>query len=247
MPMDAMGVSVTAEGVGYKIVQKHELPVAFWMDVTSQEEIESQIMARNKRHLQQTAREGGVTTGPLMNEIQANHGLNSRVDDLLAGRFETEHEVPEEMAGWIKAVKQTDKEKATPKVVGVMTKEQFQYAFKIANEKTSSSPSGVHYTMWKAMAASDYCAEFLCIMISLPFVYGFPNDRWLREIDVMLEKKKGVRKIHLLRIIGLLEADFNTALKFFFANKMIIIAKENGLSDEQHVLRKKTGLARMRQ
>jgi len=200
--------------------------------VTSQEEIESQIMARNKRHLQQTAREGGVTTGPLMNEIQANHGLNSRVDNLLAGRFETEHEVPEEMAGWIKAVKQTDKEKATPKVVGVMTKEQFQYVFKIANEKTSSSPSGMHYTMWKAMATSDYCAEFLCIMISLPFVYGFPNDRWLREIDVMLEKKKGVRKIHLLRIIGLLEADFNTALKFFFANKMMIIAEEHGLSDE---------------
>ena len=206
--------------------------MAFWTDVTSREEIESQIMARNKRHLQQTAREGGVTTGPLMNEIQANHGLNSRVDDLLAGRFETEHEVPEEMAGWIKAVKQTDKEKATPKVVGVMTKEQFQYVFKIANEKTSSSPSGMHYTMWKAMAARDYCAEFLCIMISLPFVYGFSNDRWLREIDVMLEKKKGVRKIHLLRIIGLLEADFNTALKFFFANKMMIIAEEHGLSDE---------------
>ena len=54
----------------------------------------------------------------------------------------------------------------------------------------------------------------------------------------MLEKKKGVRKIHLLRIIGLLEADFNTALKFFFANQMMIIAEENGLSDEQHGLRK---------
>ena len=48
----------------------------------------------------------------------------------------------------------------------------------------------------------------------------------------MLENKKGVRKIHLLRIIGLLEADFNTALKFFFANKMMIIAEEHGLSDE---------------
>ena len=133
-----------------------------------------------------------------MSKIHANHGVNPRLDDLLAGMFETEHEVSEEMAAWIKAVKQTDKEKSTPKVFGVMTKEQFQYAFKIAKEKTSSSPSGMHYTMWKAMAESDYCAEFLCIMISLPFVYGFTNDRWLREIDVMLGKKKGVRKIHLL-------------------------------------------------
>ena len=104
----------------------------------------------------------------MINEIQANHWLNPRVDDLLAGRFETEHEVLEEMTAWMQAVKQTDKEKTTFKVVGVMTKEKFQYTFKIANEKTSSSPSGMHYTVWKAMATSDFCAEFLCIMISLP-------------------------------------------------------------------------------
>ena len=53
------------------------------------------------------------------------YGLNSLVDDLLVGRFETEHEVSEEMAAWIKVVKQTDKEKDTPKVVGVTTKEIF--------------------------------------------------------------------------------------------------------------------------
>ena len=74
-------------------------------------------------------------------------------------------------------MKQTDKEKATPKVVRVTTKEQFQYTFKIANEKKSSSPLGMHYTMWEAMAACDYCVEFLCIMISLLFVYGFPNEQ----------------------------------------------------------------------
>ena len=86
-----------------------------------------------------------------------------------------EQEISEEMAAWIQAVKQIDKEKTTPKVVGVMRKEQFQYAFKIANEKTSSSPSRMQYTTWKAMAISDYCAEFLCMMISLPFMYGFAN------------------------------------------------------------------------
>ena len=39
-------------------------------------------------------------------------------------------------------------------------------------------------------------------------------------------------------IIGLLEADFNTALIFFFANQMMIIVEENGLLDKQHGLRK---------
>ena len=74
-PKDARAVSVTPDGVGYKVVQKYDFSADIWSDVTSQEEIESQIMERNKRHMQQTARGGGITTGPLMNEIQANHGL----------------------------------------------------------------------------------------------------------------------------------------------------------------------------
>ena len=64
-------------------------------------------------------------------------------------------------------------------------------------------------------------AEIFSDMMSLPFQYGFVNNRWCRATDVMLEKKPGVRKIHKLRIIGLLEADFNTALKLIFAKKML--------------------------
>jgi hypothetical protein len=74
-------------------------------------------------------------------------------------------------------------------------------------------------------------------MMSIPFMYGFVNTRWLREVDVMLEKKKDVRMIHMLRIIGLLEADFNTALKFF-AKKMMANAEQLGLSDDQWGSRK---------
>ena len=41
----------------------------------------------------------------------------------------------EEGVRWIEAVDQTDKEKATPKVVGVVMKEKIKYAFKIANNR----------------------------------------------------------------------------------------------------------------
>jgi hypothetical protein len=97
----------------------------------------------------------------------------------------------------------------------------------------SSGGSGLHYTLWRAMAAQDDMAEFLCIMISLPFMYGFACERWLHAINVMLEKKKGIRNIHMLRIIGLIEADFNMALKFYFAYKMMENAERDGLTDEQ--------------
>jgi hypothetical protein len=49
----------------------------------------------------------------------------------------------------------------------------------------------------------------------------------------MLEKKKGVRRIHMLRIIALLEADFNTALKILFAKRLMDNAESVGLNEEQ--------------
>ncbi|KAL7524799.1 hypothetical protein ACHAWF_001095 [Thalassiosira exigua] len=44
--------------------------------------------------------------------------------------------------------------------------------------------------------------------------------------------------IHILRIIGLLEADFNTALKYFYSVMMMMRAEEEALSDEQWGSRK---------
>ena len=54
----------------------------------------------------------------------------------------------------------------------------------------------------------------------------------------MLEKKKGIRKI-TLRIIGLVEADFNSYLKHKYAGDLMHRAEENEtLSDEQWGLQK---------
>ena len=49
----------------------------------------------------------------------------------------------------------------------------------------------------------------------------------------MIEKKPGVQKIHQMRIIGLLEADFNTELNLIFAKKMIRNTEQCGICGEQ--------------
>jgi len=202
-----------------EIVSFIETTEPMWRDVTNPSEIKRLLLARNKRHLQQADIEGGTSSTPIMRMVRSEHGLSSFNDQILQGKLTTTMETTPELVDWFEAVKRP----ATPTVetvVGIIDKTSYQEMFKKATEKTSSGGE-IHYTLWKALAEQDDFAEFLCVMISLPFMYGFPNPRWSNEVDVMLEKKPGVRNIHLLRIIGLLEADFNTALKYFFAKKMM--------------------------
>ena len=46
-------------------------------------------------------------------------------------------------------------------------------------------------------------------------------------------KKMGVRKIHHMRIIGLVEADFNTALEIMFAQKLMWQAEASSITPDQ--------------
>ena len=108
-----------------------------------------------------------------------------------------------------------------------LTRDQFQGIFKVARERTSSSAADLHYTLWKVMSESNGLAEILCVTMSVLFTYGFVCERWLKEIDMMLKKKKGIHKIYTLQIIGLLEADFNLALKFYFIKEIMERSEEN--------------------
>ena len=109
-----------------------------------------------------------------------------------------------------------------------MSREDFQKVMKLQDETTTSSPSGIHYTLWKALAEDDDLAELHALWLSIPFMYGFTSERHLKEIDCMLEKKYGVRRIHILRIIGLMEGDFNAYLKWAFNQHVMPNAEESG-------------------
>ena len=65
------------------------------------------------------------------------------------------------------------------------------------------------------MEEYDYLAEFQPVMLGLPFIKGFVCNCWFKGIDVMIEKKKGVRRIHTLLLVDLLEANLNSALNHF--------------------------------
>ena len=168
-----------------------------------------------------------------MQALVVDQGSNNLVDQLLKGEPSLMEVTYEAIQAWLSAIQETSNDMVLPKICSAISVEEFQTAFKAVNERTSSSPSNLHYSIWKVVSQEDNLAESLGIMMSTPFMYGFVNTRWSTVVDVVLKKKNGNRKIHHLRIPGILEVDFNTALKILFAEKLMPHAKATGLHDEQ--------------
>jgi hypothetical protein len=86
---------------------------------------------------------------------------------------------------------------------------QYAAGWKRVKEKTSAGRSGITIPHMKAHSSSDYLNAIDTIMANIPYRYGFSPLRWQQGLDVMLEKKAGIRQLSTLRAILLYEADFN--------------------------------------
>ena len=208
---------------GYRM--KNGLPIGpiEWKKISDKEEMEKLLMERNKRHLQQMAMENTPPSTKNTKEAIKFDGTDEKGDRILRNEVTTElDQFPRVIRTWFRQFTRSkeEQEKCTP-IDGYIRRTDFQQAFKEVKERTSPSPSGIHYIFWKCIATDDDISDYMAVMMRLPFMHGFPNAIWSRCIDVMLEKKSGVRQIHELRIIGLVVADFNTAIKIFFAKQMM--------------------------
>jgi len=102
-------------------------------------------------------------------------------------------------------------------------------------ERTSSSPSRRHLGHYKAALQSSNLLYLLCQLTSLPFQFGITPTRWTTSIDTMLEKSPGNPHISKLRIIQLLEADFNIGLKIIWARRLQpTLSSDTQLHPAQH-------------
>ena len=118
----------------------------------------------------------------------------------------------------------------------MITDEAFKYGITGWQESTSTSPSGRHLGLFIVQHA-----DFLHVQVQLVNIAsknGIALDRWCKSITVMIEKDIGRPAIHRLRIIHLLEADYNLFLKLQWGSHLARHGeKHHGLND-QHFGRK---------
>ena len=117
--------------------------------------------------------------------------------------------------------------------------DEYKEGWKKVNERTSSSPSGLHVGHWKCGSTDPRINWINTCLANIPYMSGYSPRRWQRGTNVMIEKKKGVFKVDKLRAILLYEADFNLNNKYLGRLMMRKAEKARVLAPEQYGSRKK--------
>jgi hypothetical protein len=136
-----------------------------------------------------------------------------------------------------------------PEIDTYITPEQVSQGFKKWRETTSTSPSGCHLGLRRIPAFSTDSKEDEKIrqqiqqvqadIINIPIGIGFSPTRWQVVVNAMLEKIEGKPFLHKLRVIHILEADYNLALKEIFGRRLMKNCEIYGtLGDHQDGFRK---------
>jgi hypothetical protein len=190
-----------------------------WVSLTDPSEIAKHVCNINTKQYNQ-AQHTPFGSGYLAQQI----GMTLEgpaAEDILRGTF-----VPDPEVTFLPETERILKYLSAPPDKGrqtfptLITPEDFKSNYNIVKERTSSSVSGRHVGHYKAATKDDGLSTMHSLMISLPYIVEFSPTRWRKVVDVMLEKEPGNPKIHRLRIIALIESDYNQSQRILLARRM---------------------------
>ncbi|MGH7974392.1 MAG: hypothetical protein ACREBR_02605, partial [bacterium] len=204
-----------------------------WETIYDADLIYEKLITRNISHFKQ-AEETPFASGQLADKI-GNTGSGIVVDQILNGTFQHQHELLPETNKFIEGLAAKKEVAEGHHIPVTFTSNEFRKSTDKIRENTGSSPSGRHVGHYKAAVSHPHLNWIHATMAQLPAQYGFAPLRWQHAIDKMLEKSPGVSKITRLRIIQLLEYDFNFVMKLIIGRRLMWFAQGKGyLRDEQY-------------
>ena len=120
-----------------------------WRKIVRKEDIEGWLLRRNKKHHQQVYNDNSPhVTGTIGKLFQDEETINNILD----GHTDANDlDIPDYAKVWLRTLTKTPAEQNLPRLNSVVSARRYAEVFKEADEKKSSSPEGLHYTLWKSL------------------------------------------------------------------------------------------------
>jgi hypothetical protein len=218
--------------------------VTDWEPVHDHDKIQQLIQLQNIKHFGQA--HNTPFTIPPLNQLkwQAN---SLEAKEIIEGSIPTSFVVDNPFTN--RVVNYIARRQSLQEIDTFISPEQHSTGLRKWRESTSTSPSGCHLGLRRIITypADDYDIEEArkqilqaqTDIINIPIQAGFSPKRWQKVVNAMLEKVPGRPYLHKLRVIHILEADYNLALKEIFGRRLMWNCEKYGkLGDIQDGFRK---------
>ena len=118
-------------------------------------------------------------------------------------------------------------------VLITITPLQWKQYWKVVNEETSSSESGIHFGHYIVSSKSDIISHYHAARVLVTLAHTILLERWSRGLTVMLEKTLGVTLLMKLWAILLMEGNFNATNKIMYGTRMLENACKHQLMPDE--------------
>jgi hypothetical protein len=222
-------------GLAHILVPEDSTPETFpydpdkvktWKMIHDHETLQRFLIERNKSHFGQA--HGTPFTKPPLDSLDWG-AMNQKAESLLGGEIPTEFNVQDQSTNEI--LQHIANRKQLPEIELYITPEEIAKGFRRWKESTSTSPSGCHLGLRRIPTIPTMDEETEKIrqqilhvqthIINIPLHYGFSPTRWQTVVNAMLEKIQGRPMLHKLRVIHIMEADYNLILKIIFGKRLM--------------------------
>ena len=206
-----------------------------WREIDNDKIINNLFLHLNRNKLlMSTGRD--FAPGGLMHELVGPHGCSSTADKILEGTFDTDYlrnENRSDVTTLLKFIshmaRPTNQEgKPVPDMKWRYGAKEYRASFSKKSEETSCGPSGLHMAHWISACEDDELCQLHAQFIEASFKIGLPYDRWRTSYHAMIQKK-GKAWANAMRIVQLLEGDYNAGLRYLVQRLGVEYAESNKL------------------
>ena len=213
--------------------------------ISDKDRMYDEIIKRNREHFSQA--DGTPFTVEPLRSLIGETATNNFCDQILNGTINLDGlDIEEATKALLRnLVKNDDYEQIDQHI----SDDDLISGYKKWNENTSTSPSGCHLGHEKALLKRIREQEIEGEVSETPPLYkrvfqitaqklnwaiqhGYVYERWKKVVNAMIEKIPGKPLLSKLRIIHLLESDFNLMIGILWGRRLVYLAEDKNLFDD---------------